>query len=681
MLKRSFVLGALALSIGVIPSCGGDDDGPPTKLAEPCHANSDCGGTLICALGKCHVMCANSKDCPVGQRCVKTDTSTACQLPAESKCVLHSECSSPLVCGIDRSCRNQCMADRDCLSGQICDPSFTCADRSENDGGNLPDLGGPKPDSGAPDGGGGTPDAGDMPDGGGGTPDVSADTNPGVDTNNVDTRVDMSVDTSTDRGNDATTSDGIAIDAGCGHENEACCATGTACVFGTTCDPNNACVKCGQRDQLCCTGASACLASNLDCISNVCVCGAQSQVCCGGTTCNSGLTCSGGGDAGGKPTCGCGGNMQACCAGSMCSTSSLNCAGARCTCITGCYGDHYSSDVHVLRSDGTAWYYTGYTAMPVVVADASMQPVTGFTKIATGNQFSCGIKSDKTAWCWWNTSPAGAATYGQLGDGTTNGSRPPVQVVTAVSGPGLSNVIDISTYSNTTCAATGDGYVYCWGYGAYGQLGIGTKPSFSAYAVPVVTAIGGPNFAGADQVTLGPYHTCAHKTDNTVWCWGYNNYGQVGNGNTTEQLLPVNVPGVSNQANQVVAGSNHTCARTGETVWCWGNMSGSLGDGTTTSSPVPIQVLGAAGGTAFAGVAEIRSGSGNVCALKTADKSAWCWGSGSVGGASPVNVAPAGFPVSSVHFWDMQGSNMCFARTDAELYIGGGKVTNLVACP
>jgi alpha-tubulin suppressor-like RCC1 family protein len=229
---------------------------------------------------------------------------------------------------------------------------------------------------------------------------------------------------------------------------------------------------------------------------------------------------------------------------------------------------------------------------------------------------------------------------------------------------------------------TGDGYVYCWGYGAYGQLGIGTKPSYSAYAVPVVTMIGGPNFANVDHVALGAYHTCAHKTDNTIWCWGYNNYGQVGNGNTMEQLLPVNVPGVSNQANQVVAGGNHSCARTGETVWCWGNLGGSLGDGTTTSSPVPIQVLGSVGGTAFAGVAEIRSGGYGVCALKATDKSIWCWGSSvSTAGPTPVNVSPAGFPVSSVHYWDMTSSNLCFARTDAELYISSGKVTNPVACP
>jgi regulator of chromosome condensation (RCC1) repeat-containing protein len=688
MLKRSFVLAALALSLGTVASCGGDDDAPPTKLAEPCHANSDCGGSLICALGRCHEVCVNSKDCPAGQRCVKTEMTTACQLPLESKCTYDTDCIVPLVCGIDRNCRNMCQGDRDCLTGQFCDVSLTCADRTEvPDGSGLPDNDGPKrPDAGGgSDGAGGMSGAGGaagaagmggaggqagMAGAGGSTPDAGGDVS-----------VDMSVDTSSDRAADTSSNpDSISPDAGCGHVGEACCASGSACVLGATCDTNNMCIACGQRDQACCAGASACLVANLDCVSGTCQCGAQSQVCCGGTTCNTGLTCSGGGDAG-KPTCGCGGNAQACCANSMCSNGTLSCAGAKCTCVTGCFADRYQSDVHVLRSDGTAWYYTGYSVMPAVVADASMVPVTGFTKLATGYQFSCGIKADKTAWCWWNTAGGTTASYGQLGDGTTVASHAPVQVVTAVSGPGLANVIDISTYSNTTCAVVSDGGVYCWGYGAYGQLGIGTKPSYSAYAVPVVTAISGPAFTGADQVSVGQYHACAHKTDNTIWCWGYNNYGQVGNGGTMEQLVPVYVSALSNQANQVAVGANHSCARSGDTVWCWGYNGSGLGDGMTTSSPTPIQVLATMGGAAFSGVGEIRSSSAGTCALRTADKSVWCWGGFSPSSQTPVNVSPAGFPVSSVYYWDALYSSLCFARTDAELYIGNAKATYPVACP
>jgi hypothetical protein len=119
MLKRSFVLGAVVLGVALIPSCGGDDDALPTKLAEPCMQTSQCGGDLICALGRCHEVCVNSKDCPAGQRCVKTEMTTACQLPIESKCTYDTDCQIPLVCGIDRACRNMCQGDRDCLTGQF----------------------------------------------------------------------------------------------------------------------------------------------------------------------------------------------------------------------------------------------------------------------------------------------------------------------------------------------------------------------------------------------------------------------------------------------------------------------------------------------------------------------------------------------------------------------------------
>jgi alpha-tubulin suppressor-like RCC1 family protein len=256
-----------------------------------------------------------------------------------------------------------------------------------------------------------------------------------------------------------------------------------------------------------------------------------------------------------------------------------------------------------------------------------------------------------------------------------------VQVVTAVSGPGLANVVDISTFSNTTCAVTGDGGVYCWGYGYYGQLGVGTKPTYSAYAAPVVTAISGPAFTGADHVALGSYHTCAHKTDNTIWCWGYNNYGQVGDGTTTEALVPVYVSALSNRVDQIAIAGYESCARSGDTAWCWGYNGNGLGDGVKTSNPLPIQVLVAAGGAAFTGIAELRAGSSGACALKAADKSVWCWGGFTPTSSTPVPASPAGFAVSSVYYWDTTASSLCFARTDGELYLTSGKVTYPVACP
>jgi hypothetical protein len=705
MLKRSFVLCALALSAALVPSCGGDDDVAPTKLAEPCQQNSQCGGDLICALGRCHEVCTNSKDCPPGQRCVKTEgASAACQLPLESKCTYHTDCQVPLICAIDRSCRNMCQGDRDCLTGQFCDAaSQTCADRTEFDSGMIPDQGGPKPpDAGLGDGSGGSTGAGGTAGtgggagtggtagtggaaGSGGTGGTGGGTGGTGGTTvdaGTDVRPDMSVDASTDRV-DASVTDSISPDAGCGHSGEPCCTTGTACVLGSTCDTNNMCVPCGQKDQACCGTGTACLQANLDCVSGTCQCGAQSQVCCGGTTCNSGLTCSASDAAGSRPTCGCGGNNQACCANSMCSSGSLSCAGTRCTCITGCFADHYQSDVHVLRSDGTAWYYANYSSMPAVVADASSIPVTGFTKIATGYQFSCGIKTDRTVWCWWNTDPGSTmATYGQLGNGTTNATRYPVQVLTAAANnPPLANAIALSTYSNTTCAVTSDQTLYCWGYAYYGQLATGSPaPNFSAYATQALASVGVP-FTGVDQVSVGQYHVCARKTDGTAFCWGYNANGQLGNGGTMQAFYPVQVTMLSNQASEITAGDTHTCARAADIALCWGTNSYGLGDGMTTISNTPINVKVSMGGPDFTGITELRASSNGACALKGADKSVWCWGYFGTSSPTPAAASPAGFPVANVYYWDVMAGSLCFARTDAELYLGNYKATTPVACP
>jgi hypothetical protein len=704
MLKRSFVLAALALSVAFVPSCGGDDDAPPPNLAQPCTANSQCEGDLICALGKCHAACATSKDCPTGQRCVKTDSSAVCQQDAESKCAMNSQCPIPLVCGIDLKCRNMCVNDRDCLRDQFCDVSLTCADRAEvPDGGGLPDLGGPKQDGGGGAGGaagaagaagagaadgaagsggaagtGGTGGTGGAA-GTGGTGGSTTDAGPG----DASPDMSMGMDASADRRDSSVSPDGVAPDAGCGHVGEACCATGSACVLGYTCDMNNMCVACGQKDQACCATGNQCLQANLDCVSGTCQCGAQSQVCCGATTCNAGLTCSGSDAAGSRPTCGCGANNQACCANSMCSSASLSCAGTKCTCITACFADHYQSDVHVLRSDGTAWYYAAYSSMPVVVADASTVPVTGFTKIATGYQFSCGIKSDRTAWCWWNTDPGGTtASYGQLGDGTTVASRHPVQVLTAGSGnPPLANVVGLSTYSNTTCAVTSDQTMYCWGYAYYGQLGTGSPaPTYSAYATQTLASVG-VALTGVDQVTVGQYHVCARKTDGTAHCWGYNANGQLGNGGTMQAFYPVQVTMLSNQAAEISAGDTHTCARSSDIVLCWGSNSYGLGDGTTTTSNTPINVKASMGGPDFMGVTELRASANGACALKGADKSIWCWGYFGSSSPTPAAASPAGFPVSNVYYWDIMAGSLCFARTDADLYLGNYKATYPVACP
>jgi hypothetical protein len=187
--------------------------------------------------------------------------------------------------------------------------------------------------------------------------------------------------------------------------------------------------------------------------------------------------------------------------------------------------------------------------------------------------------------CW------GLNDHGQLGNGTTISSSVPVEVVSLTSGA-------VFAGGKHTCAlasvSSGDGSfgpnrdVKCWGDNRYGQLGDGTTVNST---VPVkVTGIRSDAFASA--VAVGGDHTCA-STDSGVVCWGRNVDGQAGNGTTIDSRSPVMVSGFSTFAPIDAAPfGDHTCALIGGFgVKCWGNNDfGQLGNGTTISSSVPVEV-------------------------------------------------------------------------------------------
>ena len=128
--------------------------------------------------------------------------------------------------------------------------------------------------------------------------------------------------------------------------------------------------------------------------------------------------------------------------------------------------------------------------------------------------------------------------------------------------------------------------------------------------------------AGASSTLLdsGDFNGCALKADKTVWCWGLNDGGQLGDGTTTDRSSPVQVAGLTNAA-QMVSNSWHSCAvKTDGTAWCWGwNPDGRLGDGTTTNRSSPVQV------SSLTNVSQIDTGDFHSCAVKT-DGTVWCWG-------------------------------------------------------
>ena len=136
---------------------------------------------------------------------------------------------------------------------------------------------------------------------------------------------------------------------------------------------------------------------------------------------------------------------------------------------------------------------------------------------------------------------------------------------------------------------TSTGAVKCWGTNYNGELGDGTASNYSSIPVSVVGLS-----SGALAVSSAGTHSCAVTSADAIKCWGGNSYGELGDGTTTDTSVPVDVVGRSSGAVTVSAGDSDSCALTkAGAVRCWGsNASGELGDGTTTDSSVPVYVEG-----------------------------------------------------------------------------------------
>jgi alpha-tubulin suppressor-like RCC1 family protein len=203
----------------------------------------------------------------------------------------------------------------------------------------------------------------------------------------------------------------------------------------------------------------------------------------------------------------------------------------------------------------------------------------------------------------------GAGNVGQLGNGTNSEISP-----YAVPVPGLSGATAIAAGDLYNCALLPGGAVKCWGYNPYGQLGNGTKVGSS---LPV----GVSDLTGAIAISAGFSHTCALMTGGGVKCWGQNLSGSLGNGTTTDSTTPVDVTGLAGAATAIGTGSSYSCALlSGGTVQCWGeNGNASLGNGTTTDSSVPVTVSGVTGASALA------VGSFTACAIVSGG-AIKCWG-------------------------------------------------------
>ena len=255
-----------------------------------------------------------------------------------------------------------------------------------------------------------------------------------------------------------------------------------------------------------------------------------------------------------------------------------------------------------------------------ITADAAVVPT--ITAVAAATAHTCALTSLGGVKCWGS----------KIVNGTTTDSLTPVSVVGLTSG-----VSAISAGGFHTCALTSTGGVKCWGTNDGGQLGNGTTTT-SLTPVSVVGLT-----SGVSAISAGGSYACALTTGGGVKCWGFNGGGQLGNGTTTKSSVPVDVSGLTSGVTAIDAGTANTCAlTTGGEVKCWGyNYYGQLGNGTTTNSSIPVSVSGFT-----SGVSAIAPGGGHSCAL-TSGGAVKCWGD-DTNGQLGVNVSDLTSGVSAI---------------------------------
>jgi len=183
-------------------------------------------------------------------------------------------------------------------------------------------------------------------------------------------------------------------------------------------------------------------------------------------------------------------------------------------------------------------------------------------------------------WLW------GSNSNGLLGDNTVVNKSSPIQTVA-----GGTNWKQVSCGFEHIAAIKTDGTLWSWGDGTLGQMGDNTIVNKSS---PVQTVAGGTNWK---QVACVFSHTAAIKTDGTLWLWGYNGSGQLGDNTIVNKSSPIQTVAGGTNWKQVACGDSHTAAiKTDGTIWTWGfNNSGQLGDNTVVNKSSPIQTV--AGGT------------------------------------------------------------------------------------
>jgi alpha-tubulin suppressor-like RCC1 family protein len=281
-------------------------------------------------------------------------------------------------------------------------------------------------------------------------------------------------------------------------------------------------------------------------------------------------------------------------------------------------------------------------------------------QVAAGLDHALAVRSDGTVWAW------GFNGHGELGDGTTTNRSAPVQVA------GLTGVTQVAAGKFFSLALRSDGTVWAWGANQNGQLGRKTVTDHEV--TPARVAV----LNGVTKISAGFDFALALRSDGIVFAWGHGQRGQLGNGGTADSPVPAKITGLS-RVTGISAGGEASLATENDgvsaltTVWAWGgNYYGELGDGTLTDHTTPERMTGLP-----MYIAGISAGTGFAAVLGT-DGSVWDWGANGIGELGvapesstvtrPVNAIAAGSGITQL---SAGGTHMLALKSDGTILAWG----------
>lgn len=247
-------------------------------------------------------------------------------------------------------------------------------------------------------------------------------------------------------------------------------------------------------------------------------------------------------------------------------------------------------------------------------------------RVAVGFRHTCALTTGGGVQCW------GANDYGQLGRGSRGAASGSPQWVSGL----RAGVTQLSAGEDHTCVRLSAGGVRCWGLNAYGMIGDASTRDAPAPVTP--RGLG----SGVREVSAGGLQTCALRTTGAVLCWGWNGSGGIGDGTTTDRLVPTRVGGLTTALAAITTGNTYACARTtAGRVWCWGGSQWLAGTGEYFAVTQPRLIA------SLRGVRSMVARLDRTCALTSAGAT-WCWGGPRHLGDGSYYESPVPVPVETL---------------------------------